>query len=132
MLDQLSSKSARERSQPGGVKNVNAAAIWHTTLERLETAPIDAVCKAWLQSAHLMNNTTVGVDDIEAASLPLQDEALYFTLQVPSNLARDVIITGWRGSIEAALADFTVQPVVIVVTHSLDDIGSCTEFSNRR
>ena len=110
---------------------MNAATIWRTTLERLETAPIDAVCKAWLQSAHLMNNAAVGVDDIEAASLPLQDEALYFTLQVPSNLARDVIITRWRHSIEDILADVTGQPVVIVVTHGLDDIMSTREFPNR-
>lgn len=110
---------------------MNAATIWRTTLERLETAPIDAVCKAWLQSAHLMKNATVGVDDIEAASLPLQDEALYFTLQVPSNLARDVIITRWRHSIEDILADVTGQPVVIVVTHGLDDIVSTREFPNR-
>ena len=110
---------------------MNAATIWRTTLERLETAPIDAVCKAWLQSAHLMKNAAVGVDDIEAASLPLQDEALYFTLQVPSNLARDVIITRWRHSIEDILADVTGQPVVIVVTHGLDDIVSTREFPNR-
>ncbi|HEX6478736.1 MAG TPA: chromosomal replication initiator protein DnaA [Ktedonobacteraceae bacterium] len=111
---------------------MNAAAIWRTTLERLETAPIDAVCKAWLQSAHLMNNATVGVDDIEAASFPLQDEALYFTLQVASNLARDVIITRWRRSIEDVLADVTGQPVVIVVTHGLDDIAPTREFPNSR
>jgi chromosomal replication initiator protein len=109
---------------------VNAAIIWRTTLERLETAPIDAVCKAWLQSAHLMHNATVGADDIDAASLPSQDEALYFTLQVPSNLARDVIITRWRRTIEDALAEVTDQPVVIAVTHDLDEMPSAREFSN--
>src|SRR2546430_17677340 len=35
------------------VNTANTAAIWHTTLDRLETAPMDAVCKAWLQSANL-------------------------------------------------------------------------------
>src|SRR5260370_20030144 len=111
---------------------MNAAAIWRTTLERLETAPIDAVCKAWLQSAHLMNNSTIGADDIDAASLPAQDEALYFTLQVPSNLARDVIITRWRRSIEDVLADVTSQPVVILVTHALDATPPAREFPNSR
>jgi chromosomal replication initiator protein len=113
---------------------MNAPAIWHTTLERLETAPIDAVCKAWLQSSHLTNNSTIGADDIDAASLPTQDEVLYFTLSVPSNLARDVIITRWRRSIEDVLADVTGQPVVIAVTHGLDETPSPStrEFPNSR
>jgi chromosomal replication initiator protein len=113
---------------------MNAPAIWRTTLERLETAPIDAVCKAWLQSSHLMNNSTIGADDIDAASLPTQDEVLYFTLSVPSNLARDVIITRWRRSIEDVLADVTGQPVVIAITHGLDETPSPStrEFPNSR
>ena len=97
------------------------ATIWRTTLERLETAPIDAVCKAWLQSAHLTNAQNIGADDIDAASLSAPDEALYFTLQVPSTLARDVIVTRWRRSIEDVLADVTGQPVAIVVTNGFDE-----------
>src|SRR5437870_747956 len=100
---------------------VNVVNIWRTTLERLETAPIDAVCKAWLQSAHLTNAQNIGADDIDAASLSASEEALYFTLQVPSTLARDVIITRWRRSIEDVLADVTGQPVAIVVTNGFDE-----------
>src|SRR5947209_7881131 len=73
--------------------SVNAALIWQTTLERLETAPIDEVSKAWLQSAHLADAPNIGADDIDAASLASQDQAIYFTLQVPSSLSRDVIST---------------------------------------
>ncbi|HLH61388.1 MAG TPA: chromosomal replication initiator protein DnaA [Ktedonobacteraceae bacterium] len=95
---------------------MNAAAIWRATLERLETTPIDNVCKTWLQSAYLMNNATIGADDIDAVFLPAQDEVLYFTLAVPGTLARDVIITRWRRTVEDILADITGQSVVITVT----------------
>src|SRR2546429_4884250 len=100
---------------------VNAAVIWRTTLERLETAPIDEVSKAWLQSAHLTDTPGIGADDIDAASLAPQDQALYFTLEVASSLARDVISTRWRRSIEDILMDLTGQPVAISVTNYPDD-----------
>ncbi len=100
---------------------MNAAAIWRTTLERLETAPIDEVSKAWLQSAHLTDTPGIGADDIDAASLAPQDQALYFTLEVASSLARDVISTRWRRSIEDILMDLTGQPVAISVTNYPDD-----------
>ena len=100
---------------------MNAAAIWRTTLERLETAPIDEVSKAWLQSAHLTDTPGIGADDIDAASLAPQDQSLYFTLEVASSLARDVISTRWRRSIEDILMDLTGQPVAITVTNYPDD-----------
>src|SRR6266513_1566845 len=109
-----------------GSNAVNVAIIWRTTLERLETAPIDAVCKAWLLSANLINASYNGMDDFDVDTLT-DDESLYFTLHVPSTLARDVINTRWRRSIEDILADVTGQPVTIVVTNTLDD--SC--LSNR-
>jgi chromosomal replication initiator protein len=109
-----------------GSKAVNVANIWRATLERLETAPIDAVCKAWLLSANLTNTSNSGLDDIDADSLT-EDEALYFTLQVPSILARDMINTRWRRSIEDILADVTGQPVAVAVTSTLDE----PPFSNR-
>jgi chromosomal replication initiator protein len=98
---------------------VNVATIWRATLERLETAPIDAVCKAWLLSANLANASYSGLDDFDADALT-DDESLYFTLQVPSTLARDVINTRWRRSIEDILADVTGQSVAIAVTHAED------------
>ena len=100
--------------------------IWRTTLERLETAPIDAVCKAWLLSANLTSDSYNGMDDFDVDALT-DDKSLYFTLQVPSTLARDVINTRWRRSIEDILADVTGRPVTIAVTNTLDDSG----FSNR-
>src|SRR5436190_16036653 len=103
---------------------VNAAAIWRTMLERLETAPIDEVSKAWLQSAHLADAPNIDADDIDAASLAPQDQALYFTLVVVSSLARDVISTRWRRSIEDILMDVTGQPVAISVTNYSDEGAS--------
>jgi chromosomal replication initiator protein len=105
---------------------VNVATIWRTTLERLETAPIDAVCKAWLLSANLTSDSYNSMDDFDVDALT-DDESLYFTLQVPSTLARDVINTRWRRSIEDILTDVTGQPVTIVVTNTYNDSG----FSNR-
>src|SRR5437016_11776753 len=104
-----------------GDYQVNAAAIWRTMLERLETAPIDEVSKAWLQSAHLADAPNIGADDIDAASLASQDQAIYFTLQVPSSLARDVFSIRWRRSIEDTLADIIGQPVAITGTNNFDD-----------
>src|SRR5206468_9536595 len=116
-----------------GSITVNVATIWRATLERLETAPIDAVCKAWLLSANLTNASYSGMDDFDADALT-DDDSLYFTLQVPSTLARDVIITRWRRSIEDVLADVTGQPVVIAITHGLDETPSPStrEFPNSR
>ena len=99
---------------------MNAATIWRSTLERLETSPIapDAVCKEWLRSAHLINSPYIGADDIDAAAPSDSEQPIYFTLQVPNDFARDVINTRWRRSIEDALADVTGQPVNIAITHT--------------
>ncbi|HYT36830.1 MAG TPA: DnaA/Hda family protein, partial [Ktedonobacteraceae bacterium] len=110
---------------------MNVVNIWRTTLERLETAPIDAVCKAWLLSANLTNASYNGMDDFDVDALT-DDESLYFTLQVPSTLARDVINTRWRRSIEDILADVTGQPVTIAVTNALDDSGFSKRDMNNR
>jgi chromosomal replication initiator protein len=110
---------------------VNDATIWRATLERLETAPIDAVCKAWLLSANLTNASYSGLDDYDADAL-IDDESLYFTLQVPSTLARDVINTRWRRFIEDILADVTGQPVAIAVTHAEDESTFAGSDMNNR
>src|SRR5437762_12765294 len=108
---------------------VNAAAIWRTMLERLETAPIDEVSKAWLQSAHLTDAPNIGADDIDAASLASQEQAIYFMLRVPGSLAVDVIVTRSRRSIEIILMDITGQPVAISMTNAIDDGYSEREMS---
>lgn len=100
---------------------MNVATIWRSTLKRLETAAIDAVSKAWLQSAQLTNSPNIGADDIDAASLSTHDQPIYFTLQVSSSLARDVISTRWRRPIEDIMAEVTGQPVTLTVTNNLDD-----------
>jgi len=100
-------------------------------LERLETAPIDEVSKAWLQSSHLTDAPNIGADDIDAASLAPQEQAMYFMLQVPGSLARDVMGTRWRRSIEDILMDITGQPVAISVTDAIDDGYSEREMSYR-
>lgn len=93
---------------------------------------MDAVCKAWLQSANLTSAPHFGEDDLDAASLPGQEEALYFTLQVPSSLARDVINTRWRRPIEDILADITGQAVTVVVTNNLDEGLPGRDFRDAR
>ncbi|MEO8971959.1 MAG: chromosomal replication initiator protein DnaA [Ktedonobacteraceae bacterium] len=104
----------------------NTAAIWRDTLERLKTTPIDAVSKAWLQSAYLTSTPDIGADDIDASTLNDNGEigeteqAMYFTLQVPGSLARDIISTRWRRSIEDILMDVTGQQVAITVTDTSD------------
>ena len=54
----------------------NSSTIWFTTLDRLEVLPMDAVCKAWLQSANLTSAPNFGADDIDAPSFSGQEEAL--------------------------------------------------------
>jgi chromosomal replication initiator protein len=110
---------------------VNVATIWRAALERLETAPMDAVCKAWLLSANLTNASYGGLDDYDTDALT-DDEWLYFTLQVPSTLARDVINTRWRRSIEDILAEVTGQQVAIIVTHEEDEFTFAGRDMNNR
>lgn len=71
---------------------MNTTTIWHDTLERLEKTPIDAASKAWLQDAQLSTMQNATTDDIDADS---QEPGAYFVLQVPNDLARDVINTRW-------------------------------------
>ena len=103
----------------------NNSIIWHATLDRLQDAPqMDAVCKAWLQSANLASASNFWADDIDADDLEGREEPIYFTLQVPSPLARDVINTRWRRTIEDVLTDLTGQPVTIVVSDHYEDGAS--------
>ncbi len=90
---------------------MNTATIWHDTLERLEQTPVDAASKAWLQEAHLSSMQNATTDDIDADS---QEPGAYFVLQVPNDLARDVINTRWRRSLEDILMDVTGQHVTIM------------------
>jgi len=110
---------------------VNAAGIWRATLDRLASIPIDSVSKAWLQSAQLTSAPNIEAEDSDASLPGTRDQALYFTLQVPSGMARDVIITRWRHSIEDILADVTGYPVTISVTEGFDVDIAPLKFSSR-
>ncbi len=90
---------------------MNTATIWQDTLERLEETPVDAASKAWLQEAHLSTMQNATTDDIDADS---QEPGAYFVLQVPNDLARDVINTRWRRSLEDILMEVTGQHVTIM------------------
>jgi len=90
---------------------VNTATLWRDTLERLEKTSVDVASKAWLQDAQLSTMQNATTDDIDADS---QEPGAYFVLQVPNDLARDVINTRWRRSIEDILMDITGQQVTIM------------------
>nr|BBH89495.1 chromosomal replication initiator protein DnaA [Thermosporothrix sp. COM3] len=90
---------------------MNTATIWRTTLERLEHASLDATSKVWLQEAHLTN-----VSDGESPG-----NSLYLELQVPHEIAKDVINTRWRPTIEEALQEVTGLPVTLTVRLPADE-----------
>ncbi len=99
---------------------MNTVTIWRTALERLELTSIDATSKIWLQEAHLTSTSGTDADDIDATSVG-QQQGVYFTLQVPNNLAYDIINTRWRLPIEEILADLTGQAVTLSVTHNSEE-----------
>jgi chromosomal replication initiator protein len=109
---------------------VNTATIWRTTLERLATTPIDAASKAWLQEARLSSFSHTNADSINTP-LDSQEEGAHFLLQVPNGLARDVINTRWRHSLEAILKDVTGLPILLSVIHGEEKSSSpVTDHSN--
>ncbi len=105
---------------------VNVASIWHTTLERLDTVPVDAVSKGWLQAASLSQAPYADPDDLEA------EEVLYFLLNAPTILARDVLNTNWRRAIEDILADITDQPVSLTIVHEANEPAPMHETPGSR
>ncbi len=110
---------------------MNTATIWRTALERLEHTSIDAVSKTWLQEAHLAALPHIDNDDIDVPTIG-QEQEVYFTLQLPNNLAYDIINTRWRRPIEEILADLTGQPVALSVTHKPEEDAPDTLFMNGR
>ncbi|MBV9256849.1 MAG: chromosomal replication initiator protein DnaA, partial [Ktedonobacteraceae bacterium] len=110
---------------------VNTATIWRTALERLEHTSIDAVSKTWLQEAHLATLPHIDTEDIDAPIVG-QEQEIYFTLEVPNDLAYDVINTRWRHPIEEILTDLTGQPVTLSVTHNSEDDVPDALLSNGR
>ena len=111
---------------------MNTVTIWRTALERLEHTTIDAASKTWLQEAHLVNIPRT--DDSDDIDTPLvgQPHEVYFSLQVPNNLAYDVINTRWRRPLEEILTDLTGQSVSLSVTHNPDEDTPDTLINNDR
>jgi chromosomal replication initiator protein len=105
---------------------VNVASIWHTTLESLGTVPVDAVCKAWLEAAILTQVPDPGGDDLVADAMG-EEPILAFFLAVPTSLARDVVNTRWRRTIEDLLVDITGQPVSLSVVYEANESTSMHE-----
>jgi chromosomal replication initiator protein len=97
---------------------VNVASIWHATLERLDTVPVDAVCRTWLEASSFTQIPPPPDDPAGEA-----DAGLAFLLVVPHKLARDVVSARWQGMIEDILADLSGQSVLLQVT-------SATELNN--
>ncbi|GCE10142.1 chromosomal replication initiator protein DnaA [Tengunoibacter tsumagoiensis] len=89
---------------------MNTATIWRTVLEHLEHSPIDAVSKTWLQDAQLLNSPAMG----EETSTHGQHSGL-FLLQVPNDLACDVITKRWQGILEQLLSEILSQPAQLTV-----------------
>ncbi len=102
---------------------MNVATIWSTTLERLDTNPIDAVSRAWLQSARL---TLAPVPEGSEFATRAVDgaELLFLLLSLPTGLARDVVNTRWRRMIEDILGEVTGQPVSLTLVHEDKGKGS--------
>ena len=94
----------------------STATLWQSVLEQLERTPIDSVSKAWLQEAQLLPMPQLDADESDA-SLDEQEQVLYYTLQLPNDLAADVINTRWLRSLENILIDVTGQPVMLAVTY---------------
>lgn len=106
---------------------VNVASIWQMTLERLGAVPIDTMCKGWLEAATL---TQVPSTDADALAGSDAEEILYFLLHVPSKMARDVLHTRWRSTIEDVLLDITGQPVSLSLVYETDEPTPMHETSS--
>ena len=91
---------------------MNSATIWRTTLAQLDMTPIDALTKTWLQDAHL---TELSPDNPDESSPDDPRQGLAFLLQVPNDLAYDVITTRWQQLLEDVLKNVLGQPVALAV-----------------
>lgn len=99
---------------------VNVTSIWHAALERLDTVPVDAVCKSWLEAASLTQTSFTGVDDL-SIGIPGEEGQLAFLLNMPNTLARDVVNVRWRNVIEDLLAELVGQTISLSIVHEVEE-----------
>lgn len=107
---------------------VNVASIWHTALERLDAHHVDTMSKAWLQTASLTHIPSADTAEF-SATIPDGEETLYFRLTVSNNLARDMLNTRWRPTIEDILVDITEQPVSLSIVQETKEPVAMHETS---
>ncbi|GCF08281.1 chromosomal replication initiator protein DnaA [Dictyobacter arantiisoli] len=91
---------------------MNTATIWRSALAQLDITPIDDLTKTWLQDAHL---TAIPQDEIESDDPDDPKQGLAFILQVPNDLASDVITTRWQYLLEDVLKEVIGLPVALMV-----------------
>ncbi|MGH2506807.1 MAG: chromosomal replication initiator protein DnaA [Ktedonobacteraceae bacterium] len=103
---------------------LNVASIWQTTLERLGTVSVDAVCWSWLLTANLTQAPNVEREGFEDS---MAEEALYLQLQLPSDLAYSVVKTHWQQTIEELLADITGHMIFLSLFYKTDENSSMHE-----
>ncbi len=108
---------------------VNVASIWHTALERLDTFPVDAVSRSWLQEASLTQVPFAGEDEF-SLTIPNGEEVLYFLLDVADERVRNTLNVHWRPTIEDILAEITEQPVSLSIVHEANESTSMHERSD--
>ena len=94
---------------------MNTATLWRTTLERLEqTTAIDNASITWLQDSHLESISQAPTDDLDAA-FDAQSQGVFLRLQLPNDLAYDIINQNWQQTIEDILTEVSGQQVVLSV-----------------
>ncbi len=91
---------------------MNTATIWRNALEQLDSTAIDAVTKTWLQDAHLSQARSTGEEPDEL------EPGLALTLQMPNDLARNVVNSRWRSTLEELLTHVTGQPVTLLAEYA--------------
>lgn len=108
---------------------VNVASIWHTTLERLDTLPVDAVSRGWLQTASLTQAPDTGAEHFDASDT---EGTLHFLLNVPTIKAREVINRRWRDTVAGILADITGRTVSLSLVYETDEPTPMHEMPDDR
>ena len=98
----------------GENRPVNTANLWRTALARLETTPIDAVTKNWLQEAHLIDSSQATRNGLNKSG------ARMLILQVTNEQARDVMQARWHPVLENLLQDVLKQPVSLEINYAPD------------